>query len=112
MTIAEMRQYRWPQQIPYLRPIKIPPRPQWHPSDVALAAVVLFIAVYDALSPEGETISEGVDRYLLTRRWPTELVAGLIYAHVSNKVPPSADPIHLAFIGIRYLTRGIRNARS
>lgn len=80
-----------------------------HPSDVALIAVVVGIAVYDILARDGETISDGVDRYLATRRWPTELATALVYAHVSNKVPDRYDPIHLMFLGIRKLTKGLRH---
>lgn len=85
--------------------LRIKQRPHIHPGDAALAAVVVAIAVYDALAPKDETISEAVDRHLAAQHWLTEILAALVYVHVSNKLPPYADPIHIVFTTIRRFTR-------
>lgn len=58
-----------------------------------------YVLVYNLSARKGQTLSEGCDRYLLGHRWATEAALGLLYAHLSNRVPPHYDPIHLVFVG-------------
>ncbi len=61
------------------------------------------IAVVEAMSPPGETLSEGADR-ALERKWGRILVPYAVIqvgAHILNLIPPRYDLIHLGFQGIR-----------
>jgi hypothetical protein len=53
------------------------------------------------LPPEGQTVSEAIDRYLLANRWVTEVCLAVVYLHVSNHIPSRYDPIHRAFGAIK-----------
>ena len=46
-------------------------------------------------------MSEGVDRYLLTHRWLTRVVAFVVTLHICNLWPVSLDPLHHLFALLR-----------
>lgn len=68
------------------------------PSDKAWIAVGVGVLSYDALCPEGDTLSEAADRYMLRHPWLVRGVAFALAAHVCNLAKPEADPIHWLFV--------------
>lgn len=71
------------------------------PSDRAWCAIGVFVVVYNLAAKEGETLSEGADRYMLSHRWITRGVAFALVSHVCNMMSPRFDIIHLAFSAAR-----------
>lgn len=66
------------------------------PSTLAWCGLVAGVAAYDILCPQGETMSEGVDRAL---EHPTKKIAALgaiaiTAAHLANLIPQQVDPFH------------------
>lgn len=68
-------------------------------ADKAWLVLLAYVLGYNLSAHKGQTLSEGCDRYLAGHRWATEAALGLLYAHLSNRVPPRYDPIHLVFAG-------------
>lgn len=68
------------------------------PSTLAWAGLVGGVALYDILSPKGETLSEGFDRLMDTT--PGKIAAigsvALVATHLLNILPQKYDPIHRA----------------
>ena len=71
------------------------------PADVGWLTLWAWVFGYNvggAETPRGddryEVLSEAVDRYLIARRWPTEVWLALFYLHLSNRVPDRYDPVH------------------
>lgn len=66
------------------------------PSTVAWAATVGGIALYDALCPNGEQMSERADEWMEhpIKRRLTQIGMGMIALHVCNAIRPEVDPIH------------------
>jgi hypothetical protein len=62
---------------------------------IVLGAGVL---VYDMAAPDGQTLSEGADRYMLRHRWLVRGVSFALAAHVCNLVAPRYDGIHWLFV--------------
>ncbi len=58
------------------------------------------VVAWDVWCVPGETLSEGVDRWLEHHPWLTRVVAALVVGHVVNLIPARADPIHLAYLRI------------
>lgn len=58
----------------------------------AWAAVGLGVIAYDLACPQGEQLSEGVDRALDTHRLVTLGAIGVTAAHLANVIPPRFDP--------------------
>lgn len=71
------------------------------PADRAWIALGIGVVAYDIMAPAGQTLSEGIDAYLLKRRLCTEIALALVYLHCSNKIPDRCDPIHLLFGAIK-----------
>ena len=66
------------------------------PSTVAWATLATGVALYDLYAPEGETMSEAVDR-ALERPYLRYMAIGTVAvtaAHLLNVLPPQIDPIH------------------
>lgn len=57
----------------------------------ALAAAVI---AYEVLAPEGQLLSEGVDRALLKYPRLTRIGIALVACHLVNAIPDRYDPIH------------------
>lgn len=68
------------------------------PADVAWLAMLAGVVAYEVLSPRGELLSEGWDRYL--ERFPVSArpVPVVLTAHVINALPPRFDPVHRVFL--------------
>lgn len=58
----------------------------------AWAALGIGVIGYDLLCPPGETLSEGVDRALETRKVLTMAAIGVTALHLANVLHPSVDP--------------------
>lgn len=65
------------------------------PSTKAWLVLGAFVAAYDMLAPEGETLSEGVDRALERHPLLTTAAIGATALHLLNVLRPERDPIHL-----------------
>ena len=73
------------------------------PADRAWLVLAAGVIAYDLLAPPGETLSEGVDRYLSRRPWLTKLLVLGVAKHLTNEVAPWADPVALGFGVLRAL---------
>jgi hypothetical protein len=58
------------------------------------AAVLALAGLYEVLAPEGELLSEGVDRALEKRKALTVSAIGLVSLHLCNLIPEKYDPLH------------------
>lgn len=67
------------------------------PADRAWLVLAGGVVAYDLAAAPGETLSEGVDRYLLSHRWLTRGIAFMVTLHVCNLWPVKLDPLHLLF---------------
>lgn len=66
------------------------------PSSIAWGALAAGVVTFDLLAPEGETLSEAVDRGLEGKYKPLVVgVVGLTALHLLNLLTPDKDPIHL-----------------
>lgn len=68
------------------------------PSTVAWGILGAGVLVYDVLCPTGETLSEGVDRAMETKRGKVAAMAGIavVAGHLANLIPEDYDPLHRA----------------
>lgn len=68
------------------------------PSEKAWIGLGVYVAAYDALSPNGETLSEGMDRALEHPTWRYMAIGAtaLTAAHLLNLLPERADPFNYA----------------
>lgn len=67
----------------------------------AWAVLVTCVVVYDVLCRDGETLSEGADRWIRRHPWLARLAVGVVAFHVANLLPQKADPIHRGFNLVR-----------
>lgn len=65
-----------------------------HLANYAWAALAAGIIAYDVLAPDGETLSEGVDRALERHPVATLATIGTVALHLANILPPAIDPLH------------------
>jgi len=65
-------------------------------STYAWLGLGVSIAVYDYLSPKGQTLSEGVDRALEhpVMKYVAYSIGGVVAGHLFNVIPDEYDPIH------------------
>lgn len=68
------------------------------PSTLAWVGLAASVAAYDILCPEGETMSEGVDRALETRVGRVLALGAIAVTscHLANILPQRYDPFHQA----------------
>lgn len=60
------------------------------------------VAVYDYAAPEGQMLSEGVDRALEKHPLLTVAAVGTVALHLLNVLPERIDPLHqLSVMGRR-----------
>lgn len=64
----------------------------------ALAAAVI---AYEVLAPEGQLLSEGVDRALIKYPTITRIGIALVACHLVNVIPERYDPLHLIAVHTR-----------
>lgn len=77
--------------------------PALTPPDVAWIALGVGVIAYDVLCHEGDTMSEGADRYMLRHPWLVRGVAFALAGHVCNLVTPRWDAVHRVFMVFRKL---------
>lgn len=70
----------------YVRPELTAPR--------AWSAIATAILAYELSAPEGQLMSEGVDRALEKHKTLTTLAVGTVALHLLNVLPAKADPLH------------------
>jgi hypothetical protein len=75
------------------------------PSDYGWLALAAYVICWDTLCVEGQTLSDGADRYMLRHPWLTRAVAFGISAHVCNMVAPRYDPVHKVAVAVRAFRR-------
>ncbi|KLO25917.1 hypothetical protein ABW16_21675 [Mycolicibacter heraklionensis] len=71
------------------------------PADRAWLVLATGVVAYDLAAPDGETLSEGADRYLLAHRWLTRGAAFVVTLHCCNLFPIAFDPLHHLFALLR-----------
>lgn len=66
------------------------------PSEKAWIGLAAGVFAYDVLCPEGETLSEGVDRALERPRSRIMTIGAIavVGAHLLNVLPEKIDPLH------------------
>lgn len=65
------------------------------PATIAWGVLGAGVIAYDILCPEGETLSEGVDRALECEKRKLALGAiAITAAHLANIIPQQIDPFH------------------
>lgn len=65
-------------------------------------AVGAVVVAYELVAPDGQLLSEGIDRALI--RWPvaTRVGVALVACHLLNLIPTRVDPLHrLAGVKVR-----------
>lgn len=63
-------------------------------SSKAWLAMGAGIVAYEVACPAGETLSEGVDRYIERHPVITFATIGMTALHLANVLPPQIDLIH------------------
>lgn len=76
---------------------------QMRSSEKAWVALAAGVVIYDAVCPEGESLSEGVDRALKHPRYRLVTIGAVwvVSAHLLNALPQIVDPIHIVFASLR-----------
>ena len=66
----------------------------------AWGALALSVVVYEIACPKGETLSEGIDRLMETRKGKALAIGavGLTASHLINAIPEKFDPFHYALL--------------
>ena len=82
------------------------------PADRAWIALGVGVIAYDVTCPPGETLSEGVDRYLVSHRRLVYATTLTLVIHLCNLCSPAIDPVHWGFVGMRKLRRTRPTLRS
>lgn len=67
------------------------------PSVRAWLVLTAGIVGWDIVAPRGHTLSEQVDRWLISHPVITWTVGGIIFGHLLNVIPPRLDVVHLTF---------------
>jgi hypothetical protein len=67
---------------------------EFRPSTIAWTAIALEVVAYDLFCPKGETLSEGIDRWLINKRAATIGAIGVTALHLLNAFPERIDPLH------------------
>ena len=75
------------------------------PAGHAWTFVAGGVVAYNVLCPEGETLSEGVDRGVVHSPVVSRLLVAVIAAHVANVIPARFDPISMLFSAVPRRTR-------
>lgn len=77
-----------------------------HTAAFAWGALVGGVVAYDLFAPQGETLSEGVDRALESRfKYVAMGAIAVTAAHLINAIPEQLDPIHRGVQFIRELVQ-------
>lgn len=65
----------------------------------------VFVVAFDAITPEGATLSEKMDDWIEDHPVLTRAGVLLVAAHLINAIPARWDLIHLTFVGLGTLKR-------
>jgi hypothetical protein len=68
------------------------------PADKAWIVLGAGVLLWDLLAPDGQTLSEGADKYMLHHPWFTRAVGLSLVLHVCNMIRPELDPVHGLFV--------------
>lgn len=70
------------------------------PSTKAWLGLGAYVALYDIFAPQGETLSEGMDRALEHNKCRYIALGGIAVtaAHLANVIPQKYDPLHHALL--------------
>jgi hypothetical protein len=79
--------------------------PRLRPSERAWLALGVGVLAYDVCAPDGETLSEGVDRWLEAHTWITRVVILTVARHLGNELTADIDPLALTLGLARRLRR-------
>lgn len=63
------------------------------PADIAWSAMLGVIIAYEIAAPVNELLSEGWDRYLVSRPITARVVPIMLALHLINALPRSVDPV-------------------
>lgn len=68
-------------------------------------AIAIYVAIHDFAAPDGEMLSEGVDRGL--EKHPSLIYAaiGVTAAHLLNLLPDRVDPYQLVGLNLRKIMK-------
>ena len=69
--------------------------------ELAWALLGAGIIAYEIAAPEGQLLSEAVDRFLVSHPVTTRVVIIGLAAHLLNAIAPEYDPLHHTAILIR-----------
>jgi hypothetical protein len=69
-----------------------------YPADKAWIVLGAGVLLYDLVAPEGQTLSEGADRYMDHHPLYTRVVGVALVAHVCNMLDDRWDPVHGLFV--------------
>lgn len=72
----------------------------------AWLGIAAGVLAYEVVCPEGELLSEGVDRALEKHRLATLMAIGVTALHLANLLPEQIDPFHR---GLQVLKGAPRN---
>jgi len=64
------------------------------PSTKAWAGILSCAALYEVLAPEGQLLSEGVDRAIEKHKLLTLGAIAVTAGHLANVIPEKLDPYH------------------
>ena len=64
------------------------------PGATAWSALITGVLIYEALAPEGELMSETVDRALARHPVLIRAILALVWLHLANLLPKKIDPFH------------------
>jgi hypothetical protein len=71
----------------------------------AWAGLAAGVVAYDLLCPDGQMLSEGVDRGLEQHRLATGIAIGVTALHLLNILPESVDPFSVGLSGLKRITQ-------
>ncbi|SKT46134.1 DUF7427 family protein [Mycobacteroides abscessus] len=63
------------------------------PADYAWSVMLALIVAYEIAAPVNELLSEGWDRYLVSRPVTARVVPVVLALHLINALPRSVDPV-------------------
>jgi hypothetical protein len=79
---------------------------------MAWVTMALGIVAYELIAPEGQLLSEAVDRFLVKHPVVTRVVVISVAAHLLNVLPNRVDPIHqIATISRERSSQGLATYR-
>lgn len=72
-----------------------------HHSTSAWIVLAALVVIWEIYCPEGELLSEAVDRWIEVHPILARIPVLLVAAHLANFLPDRIDPMHLGFLFIK-----------